>query len=151
MNCNETLTILRWFRPSENYNFWENFKKYFFCQIDIMIHFFYTKFIEESEYRIQFDKNSTQHLPYSFFWDLVFEKFVKNSWKFFSNTFIILSLQFELFLLFLRSHSFFPSTIVRGLCFPVNMHDMNVKIVQNKTKLVNERDCCCTNHLSTTD
>ena len=97
MNCNETLTILRWFRPSENYNFWENFKKNFFCQIDIMIHFFYTKFIEESEYRIQFDKKSTQHLLYSFFWDLVFEKFVKNSWRFFSNTFIILSLQFELF------------------------------------------------------
>ena len=63
----------------------------------IMIHLYYPKFIEEPEYRIHFDQKLTQRFLYSFFWDLAFEKYVKNSWKFLRNTFIILSLEFELF------------------------------------------------------
>ena len=46
--------------------------------------------------------------------------------KMFSNAF---TLEFELFF------TFFPSTTVRGLCFHVKMHVINVKI---PTKPVNE-------------
>ena len=151
MNCNETLTILRWFRPSENYNFWKNFKKYYFCQIDIMIHFFIQNLSKNLNIAFSLIKNrlSICHIRFSEIW------YLKNLWKIRENFWVTLSwfspFNLSYSSLFLRSHSLFPSIIVCGLCFAVNMHDMNVKIVQNKTKLVNERDCCCTNHLSTTD
>ena len=73
-----------------------------------MIHLCYPKFIEESEYGIHFDQKLTQHLLYSFFGALVYDKCVKTSWKFFSNTFIVFSLEFELLLtLFPFTFTFF--------------------------------------------
>ena len=51
-----------------------------------MIYLYCPKFTKESEFRIRF---WTQYLLCSFFWDLVFEKFVKNSWNFLSKTFKI--------------------------------------------------------------
>ena len=55
---------------NENHIFRENFKKWF-----------YTKFIEESKYRIHFDQKLTQRLLYSVFWDW----YLKNLWKIYEN------------------------------------------------------------------
>ena len=74
-----------WRKPQ----FQRKFQKVTFSQI-YLIHLYYPKFIEDSEYLIHCDQKWTQHLLCSFFWDLVFEKFLKNSWKFFSNIFIVL-------------------------------------------------------------
>ena len=65
-----------------------------------MIYFFYSKFIEESKYRIHFDQKLIQY----FF--------------------------FFLFTFSVHHRSRF--------CFHDKMHQINIKIVQNKTKPVNE-------------
>ena len=62
-------------------------------------------------------------------WDLALEKFVKKSWKFFSNPFIVLSLEFELFFALFPLTFTFSAHRLCGLCFPVKTHEMNVKIV----------------------
>ena len=129
--CSE---YLRWIHPNENHNFRENFEKQLFSQIYIMAHLYYPKFLEESEYRIHFDQKLTQHLLYSFFWALVFEKFVKTSRKFFSNTFIVLSLEFELLF------TLFPFPFIFSVNQQTNLQQQSFRVV-----------CCCTNHRSTTD
>ena len=69
-------------------------KNNFFFQVYIMIFLYYSKFIEESDYAIHFDKKLTQYLVCLFLWDLVFQKFTKNSWKFLV-TLLLLNLNYS--------------------------------------------------------
>ena len=73
--------------------------------------------MKESEYLIHFDQKLTQRLLYLFIWDLVFEKFENNSRKFFSNIFLIVYPEFELY------------CTVHSHCFHVKMHQMNGIII----------------------
>ena len=75
---------------------------------------------------------------YSFFWALVFEKFVKTSWKFLSNASIVLSLEFELlFTLFLFTFTFSvhhrPRSVSMLKCTKWTLKSFKTKLNQQRT------------------